>query len=233
VEEKKISKDNEKMEEEKVTKKVSDKVLVFIALGILIIIVAIFSVRFFVKDRTPKTIDDLHKLNLEGKLGEEEGYVYSGYSFIKYDGMWHTKMMSPMRTTEYNIHFRYGPKEVTDIPLNGALNGTLFNNAKNYYVTFNPIGENLQYVALAVNDFNQQMINIFFKTPIPACDRNETNACASVPIINCSNTDNLVFYVKRADETTVTLDNNCIIIEGKDFELVRAVDKLLFAFYEI
>lgn len=231
MEEKTPSENNETTEEE--TKKISDKVMVFVALAIIIIVAAIISIRFFVKDEPPKNIDDLHKLNLEGKLDEEQGYVYSGYSFVKYDDMWHTKMMSPMRSREYNIHFRYGPKEAKDVPTSGQLNLTLFNSAKDYYVTFNPIGEELQYVALVVNDFNQQMINIFFKTPIPACDRNETDACASVPIINCTNTDKLVFYVKTADETKVEVDNNCIIVQGKGFELVRAVDKLLYTLYDI
>jgi hypothetical protein len=225
--------DEKNISNEEEPKKISDKVLVFIALGIIIVIAGIFSVRFFLKDKVPKTIDDLHQLNLEGKLDEEQGYVYAGYSFVKYDDMWHTRMLSPMRTREYNIHFRYGPKEAEDVPLSGQLNLTLFNDAKDYYVTFNPIGEGLQYVALAVNDFNQQMINIFFKTPIPACDRNETDACASVPTINCTNTDKLVFYVITADETRVQVDNNCIIVEGNEFELVRAVDKLLYTFYGI
>ncbi len=218
---------------EEKTSKISDNVLVFTALAIILIILVIIGIRFFYKDTSPKTIDDLHQLNMKGKLAEDEGYIHSGYSFIKYYGLWHTKMMSPMRTREYNINFRYGPREVKDIPIYGGLNGTLFNKAKDYYVTFNPEGENLQYVALAVNDFNQHMINIFFKTPVPACDRNGSGACGTVPIINCSNTDDLVFYVKRANETSITMDLNCIIIEGTDFELVKAVDKLLYTFYKI
>ena len=231
--EKKKEVKEKKKEEVMEEKRISDKILVIIALVIIFIIASIFAMRFFLKDKGPKTIDDLHKLNLEGKLNEEQGYVHSGYSFVKFDDMWYTKMMSPMRTREYNVNFRYGPKEVQDIPIYGFLNGTLFNEARDYYVTFNPVGENLQYVALAVNDFNQQMINIFFKTPIPACDRNETEACASIPIINCTNTDKIVFYVKRANETAVRMDLNCIIIEGIDFELIRAVDRLLYSFYEI
>ena len=77
------------------------------------------------------------------------------------------------------------------------------------------------------------MINIYFKTPIPACDRNKTIACETVPIIDCDNTKELVLYVRYAPETKITLEDNCIIIEGQDLELVRAVDRLLYQFYEI
>ena len=77
------------------------------------------------------------------------------------------------------------------------------------------------------------MTNIFFKTPVPACDKNETDACASVPLITCENTNDLVLYVLQDDEPSVTLDDNCIIIKGNELDLVKAVDRLLFAFYEI
>jgi hypothetical protein len=224
---------NTSMDEKVETKKISDKIFIYIALGIILVVAAIIGLKFIFKEEAPKTIDDLHKLNLEGKLPEDQGYIYSGYSFVKYDGMWHTQMMSPLGTREYNIFFRYGPKEAIHVPIYGQLNLTLFNDAKDYYVTFNPMDEGLQYVALAVNDFNQQMINIFFKIPIPACDRNETVACTTVPIINCTNTDKLVFYLKQADETAVNIYNNCIVVEGTDLELVRAVDKVLYTFYGI
>lgn len=225
-------KDNPTGKEEE-EKKISDKALVFITIGIILIGAAIFGVRFLIKGNIPKTIEDLHKLNIEGKLDESQGYIYNGYSFVKFDNMWHTKMMSPMRTREYNIYFRYGPKEAKDVPVYGTFNLSIFNNAKTYYVTFNPVSDGLQYVALAANDFNQQMVNIFFKTPIPACDRNETEACASVPIITCDNTNDIVLYIVKANETSVNFQNNCIIVEGTDFELVRAIDKVLYTFYGI
>jgi len=202
--------------------------LVIVGIGLLI-----FSFNLFYKDDAPKTIDDFHELNLEGKLKPEQGYIYGGYSFIHYDGMWYTKMISPLGSREYDITFRYGPKETENVSVSGSLNLTLFNSARTYYVTFNPLGENLQYTALAVGDFNQHMTNIFFKSPIPACDRNETKACAEISIINCTNTDELVLYVKRANETAVNVYNNCIVIEGRDFELVRAVDRILYYFYNI
>ncbi|MEK6869440.1 MAG: hypothetical protein AABX74_04375, partial [Nanoarchaeota archaeon] len=66
-----------------------------------------------------------------------------------------------------------------------------------------------------------------------ACDKNETNACANRPIITCDNTDKLVLYVKEANNSGVYFDDNCIVIEGNGFDLVKGVDRVLYDFYEI
>ena len=183
---------------------------------------------------TPQTIDDLHALNLKGKLKDDQGYLYKGvYSFVKFDDLWYTQMVSPKGTRFYNIQFRYGPKDVEQIRIKGALSTDLFNNATDYYVTFNPTDGNFSSIALAVSDFNQQMTKVFFKQPIAACDRNETTACIGRPIITCDNTDKMVLYVKDSNNSGVYYNNNCITIEGNGFELVKGVDRVLYDFYEI
>ena len=176
----------------------------------------------------------MHLLNLKGKLKSEQGYLYNkAYSFVKFDDLWYMQLASPKKTRLYNVQFRYGPKEVEDIKISGALDFNLFNNATGYYVTFDPTGKDFSHVALAVADFNQHMVNIFFKTPIPACDRNETFACRERPVITCDSTDKVVLYVKEANESKVSFDSNCIIVEGNGFDLVKEIDRVLYVFYEI
>ncbi|MBU1704050.1 MAG: hypothetical protein KJ922_01690, partial [Nanoarchaeota archaeon] len=185
------------------------------------------------KEPAPKTIDDLHRLNLDGKLDTQQGYLYNGYSFVNYDGIWYTQIMSPKGTRMYDSAFRFGPREAEDVPIIGRLDATLFNRASTYYVTFDPLGSQFNYVAVAVADINQNMMKVFEKTPIAACDKNETEACNERPIIDCSNTKDLVFYIKEKNETRVYIEDNCINIEGSQAEMVRAVDKLLFVLYGI
>ncbi|MBU3901694.1 hypothetical protein KKF25_03560, partial [Patescibacteria group bacterium] len=193
----------------------------------------VFGLRYFNQEQ-PKTIDDLHGLNLEGKLKDEQGYLYKDvYSFVKFDGLWYMQMMSPGGSRLYNIQFRYGPKEVEGMKIYGSLDTELLNNASDYYVTFNPTGNDFSSVALAIGDFNQHMTNIFFKTPIAACDKNETAACKDRPIITCENKDKIVLYIKEANNTGVYYEDNCIVIEGSGLELVKGVDRVLYDFYEI
>jgi len=77
------------------------------------------------------------------------------------------------------------------------------------------------------------MVNVFFKKPIAACDKNGTLACRGRPIITCDNTDDLVLYVKEANISKVYYDDNCIVVEGSGFELVKGVDRILYDLYDI
>jgi hypothetical protein len=211
----------------------SDRVLIIGAFIIILLFAVIFGLRYLNQEQ-PKTIDELHELNLKGKLKDEQGYLYKDvYSFVKFDDLWYMQLMSPGGSRLYNIQFRYGPREVEDIKIGGTLDTELLNNAKDYYATFNPTGNDFSHVAVAVADFNQHMTNIFFKTPIAACDKNETSACKDRPIITCENTDKVVLYIKEANNTLVYYDDNCIVVEGSGFELVRGVDRILYDFYDI
>lgn len=223
----------ESKEEAKEVKLKSDKTLIIGAIIIILLFGIIFGLRQFGQER-PQTIDEMHELNFKGKLKKDQGYLYDGvYSFVKFDELWYAQLVSPKGTRLYNIQFRYGPKEVEKIRIGGSLDTSLLNNATEYYVTFNPTGQNFSAVALAVGDFNTHMTNIFFKQPIAACDKNETLACANRPIITCDNTADLVLYVKEANTSGVYFDDNCIVVEGNGFDLVKGVDRVLYDLYGI
>ena len=217
----------------------SDKILIIGVIVLVLLFIIVFFITRLAKEQ-PKTIEDLHMLNIQGKLKPEQGYLYKdAYSFINLDGFWYTQLTSPSGRRLYDMNFRYSPHYLEDIRIFGYLDAELFNNATDYYVTFNPMGDydpdgdSFSYVVLAVNDFNQHMAKVFGKTPIAACDRNETEACENIPIINCDNTDKIVLYVKEANQSLVKYDNNCIIVEGNGFDLVKGVDRVLYNFYEI
>src|SRR3989338_2673718 len=216
--------------------KSSDKILIF---GIIFLIV-LFAVIFIVfrhnnlANAAPKTIDELHQANIDGKLKPEQGYMYKGvYSFVFVEGSWYVKLQSQSGRKFYNMGFRYSPKEVEKIKIEGSINETLFYNSNSFYATFNPTGEDLSYVTLAIAHFDQHMLYAFDKYPIAACDKNETEACSKIPIVTCESTKELVFYVKESNMTRVTYKGNCILIEGKGFSLVNMTDRVLYDFYGI
>ncbi len=220
--------------EELKEKKISDWGLVILVAIIVLTLAVIISFNFFKKE-TPRTIDELHSLNLNGKLKEEEGYLYDGYSFVFANGLWYTQyqVLTARGANLFNIPLHYSPKELEDIPTEGGLNATLFDSEEEIYVTFDPLGQNLNYVALAVGEFDQNIIKAFNKMPVAACDKNETKACETRPIITCNNTDKPVLYLQQEPEAKVIFEDNCMIVQGQGAEIVRAVDRLLLKLYGI
>jgi len=225
----------ENKEEVKDVKLKSDKILIIGAIIIVLLFGAIFGLRYFNQEQ-PKTIDDLHELNLNGKLDDEKGYVYNGYSFVNSDGVWYTQFKSPGGTILYNFNFRYSPRDLEDIKIKGKLDIERFNDASQYYVTFNPLGNELTHVRLARLDYDVMMTRIFQKIPVSACDRNASNAttaCLGIPIITCENTDDIVGYYKESDELSLEYKDNCIIISGSGFDFVKGVDRVLYNLYGV
>lgn len=213
-------------------KKTSDRILI-ISIGVILLILAsVIGLKMLQKD-SPETIDDLHLSNLKRELKSETGYIYNGYSFVFANGLWYTQVQNVEGTSLFNIPLHYGPKDMEDIPIKGELNHTLFNSVREIYITFDPLGSELQYVALAVGEFDQSIITAFNKIPIAACDKNETEACATRPIIACNNTDKPVLYIQQKPETKVIYNNNCMIVQGQGPEIVRAIDRLLLNLYGI
>ena len=227
--------EKKKSEEVKESKLKSDKMLIIIAALIILVFIVIFSLRYFTQER-PETIDELHQLNLKGKLKPEQGYVYNGYSFVKLDDFWYTQLMSSSGKTEFNFNFRYSPRELEDIRIKGNLDVEKFNNASQYFVTFNPLGKEFTHIRLARFDYDMQMIKVFQKIPISACDRNASNVttvCSGVPIKTCENTEDIVVYFKESDKLNVEYRDNCIIIEGREFDFVKGVDRVFYNLYGI
>lgn len=209
-------------------KPISDKALVWGIIGLIVLFGMVFGITYFTKQEQAKTIEELHKLNLEGKLKPEQGYIHKGYSFVFADGLWWTQIQA--NNTLYNLPLHFGPKETENMPINGASNN-VFLNATKVYITFNPLASEFKYVTLAVAETDQSLIKSFGIFPIAACDRNETDACKNRPIVTCNDIDKAVIYFLDAPESGVVFNGNCVIISGTGWEIVRAADKFLLRMY--
>ena len=213
--------------------KSTEKTLIISIAVIVLVLVAIVAFSIFNKQQ-PKTLEDLHVLNLKGKLKPEQGYVYKGiYSFVTFDSLWYTQITSPKGSKVYSLALRYSPKELKDIIIGGKLDKESFDGHNEFFVTFNPTGKEFSYVGLAVADFDTHMSKVFEKKPIAACDRNGTEACRARPIVTCEDTDKLVLYVRESERLRVYYNNNCIVVEGKGFDMVKGVDRILYNLYGI
>ncbi len=197
-------------------------------IGVLLLL--IFGYQLVVGKTEVKTIDELHGENLAGRLKPDEGYLYNGFSFVKVNDQWWTRFQRTANGQTYNVQLRYGPRDLEDVSLKGDYVYFLRFNAT--FVTFDPLGKNLSYVALAASDISQAMVKIFDIATFPACTRQDNISCTDLPIMECA-PGKPVIYLKQDALPFVETMGTCIKLHGEGFGLVKAVDRLLLGWYGI
>lgn len=222
----------EKPEENPAEQK-KDRDTLLVMLGILAFIVVIFALLILLRPgkERPVTIDDLHQANLQGELDPEDGYVYNGYSFIKFDNLWYSQLAK--NNTIYDVTFNNGPRDVEDIPVEGQLSGA-FSQGETVYITFDPTGNYLNYVGVANYGLSRSLAWAFGYDMKAGCTKNVTKACEKAGLVVCGDADHperTVIFFKEHNETKVVLDMNCITIQGAGPDIVRAKDRLLMRWY--
>ncbi len=196
----------------------------------IIIVLGLLILSYSIMKKPPMTRHDMHLANLDGELDDMDAYVYNGFSFIKFDNQWATEFARQDGSETYEVQFRYGPKETEVVDVIGDYLYIL--NFQESYITFDPRVDDIQYTALAAADIATALYRAFKITSHAACTVNESLACADRPILECKQ-GTPVIYLKVANETKVKMDGTCLIIQGKEFELVKAVDRFLFGVYGI
>jgi len=204
---------DEKTEE---TRSIKDTILVIAIILIIGVITFIVSYRHFLAGEEPKN----------------PTITYNNFVFEQSaDGFWNFQWKFKDRL--YNVKLRYNPVDVEDVPMYGHLNESF---KKPYvYITFNPTEKDLAYIALASAELSLSLAGPMHVYPIAACTQNKTDACRSRPIVTCKNATKPVIYLTTdsVEETEVIMRGNCIELRGRELELVRAVDRLLYVWYSI
>ncbi|RME77968.1 hypothetical protein D6774_02670 [Candidatus Woesearchaeota archaeon] len=208
-----------------------DKLILGLGVVMVVGLLILGIIRFTGNTAQILTIDDLHEQNLKGKLKEDQGYLYEGFSFVNFSGVWYSQIVAP-KGSIYDVAFNHDPRSVEDIPVKGSLNADFLKRGT-FYITFDPLDENLQYVGKANAGLSTALTKAFGKYLVAGCLVNETDACHNVPIITCDDENKSVIVLLNEAPAQVTLDNNCVIIQGADDDLVRAKDRLLLRWYGI
>ncbi|MFO8016512.1 MAG: hypothetical protein R6U32_05395 [Candidatus Woesearchaeota archaeon] len=218
--------ENEKSPEEEKEKKTGINFLFLMLFVVGVFAVIILGVRLMANDE-PVSIDELHKQNLEGELDPEEGYMYNGYSFVRAQGMWFTKIINKDTNEMHHIQLHFGPRQVENITIRGDI--TRFRDLNGTYMTFDPLGSDLGNVALAASELSINLAKYFRKNVVSACTKNETEICHKKDIVTCENNDrNPIIYIQESDVTGIVEDGNCIRIKGTELDLARAADRILY-----
>ncbi len=207
-----------------------DKSFYIITAVVVVLFIALILTVTMLKKSSPVTLDDYHDLNLQGKLDPEEGYLYNGFSFVKVKDTWYTRLKRQNSSQVYHVEVRYGPRDVESVPLHGDYNYLLTFNST--FITFDPIGKDFPHVALAAADLSTNLVKVFNLTPYAACTKNETKACTDRPIVGCTQGVPVIF-LKEDPTPAVTVTGTCITVQGTGFDLVKAANRLLLAWYEV
>ncbi|MBI2667098.1 hypothetical protein HYX13_05805, partial [Candidatus Woesearchaeota archaeon] len=211
-------------------------ILLLVIAGIFILAFGGFTAYSKITGAQVVNIDELHQKNLEGDLNDKEGYVYNGYSFVFTDGLWWTEMDKFGSLLKIPLHF--GPKEVEPIELQGTLHPA-FNEGNEMYIAIDPDVVD-KYYTLAISELSFNVVKGLDRTPVGSCTK-ENWACENRTIVSCDavDSDNLnytgkdIIELALGNETKIEAKGTCIKVTGNQYELVKAVDRLLYQWYGV
>lgn len=192
----------------------STKYFLIAAAAIILLTAAFFSVKLFARqEATYETVR------------------YNGFIFEYYAGLWNTQWQQDGQV--YNLRLHYNPRQVGNVSIagDGAWNAT-----QETYITFDPAeDEQFSNVALSAAELSLSLVNAFGISPVAACTTNTTYACSTRPIISCETAPKSasVIYLKREGPAKVELRGSCAIIQGRDSEILRAAERVIYGWYGI
>jgi len=190
-------------------------ILTLAIIGVLII--GIFVIAAFNDDRVPE--------RPKGQVIE-----YNNFEFEFYDGLWWG--LWARDDIEYILSLRYNPVQTLNVSIEGRISETFERDT--IYVTFDPTKEKQAYVALAAAELSLNLARAIGVDVIAACTMNETEACANRPIVTCDSENISVIHIEETEgPANVILEGDCITLQGKELELVRSVDRMVYTFYGI
>ncbi len=203
-------------EEKKKVAKGSDRLLVWSIIFIVVILALIFAAGYLVKTRE-----------------SYETVTYNNFEFTNIGGMWFFEWQDDEKL--FTVPLRFNPFEVEDIKTQGRLNSSF--NRETVYITFDPDSKDMTYLALGATELAVNMARAINVKPVAACTKNSSNGtefdfCIDRPILSCE-TGKSVIYLKTSEEPRILVKGECIVLEGKGFELLRAIDRLLYQWYGI
>ena len=204
-------------------------IMVAILLGIFVLFTGGFTAYNKFTGAAVIDLDYLHEMNYQGKLDSNRGYMYNGYSFVFNQGLWYTEVKETGLITKIPLHF--GPKNLTDIKMGGTLSPD-FNKGDIVYVAIDPEFAN-KYYTLALSELNFNIVKGIRRKPSGVCTK-KNDICEDRDVLSCNNSQSKpVIELRWANKSKITSKGTCILVEGKDYGIVKAVDRLVLQWYGI
>jgi hypothetical protein len=198
-----------------------DTILIVTSIGIIILVIALV---FIIK-------------NFGEKEEEVPLIMYNGFAFYQQADFWHFNWKDTKSEDVFKISLRFNPRDALDVPLEGRIIdgfNDVLKKTSTIYITFDPNATNFTYTALAAAELSISIARALDLTPIAACTINVTDTCKERPIVTCDDRDKAVVYLDAdIDEAKIQLKDNCLVISGRGLEKLKAVDRVLYHWYDI
>jgi hypothetical protein len=174
-------------------------------MAIFIAVIMISSVLGFVFTFSPHT------------TGGPERVEFKGFTFVETHQGWRG-----FDKDENQILLSNDPRTISNIQVPEITLNDL-NSADKLYFAFNP-KDNVQNT-FAYFDAN---IRPRLKSFIPACTE-DTEGCEELPLITCDNAlpTTKVIQVSLANQSSVSYNNNCLLVQGNNLQLPLSFDALI------
>lgn len=162
---------------------------------------------------------------------KKETIQYNYYNFTEEGGMWKTTLKRGPQL--YDVVLRFNPEQVEEIRLQGGVEKEFFQQP--IHITFDPESppEEMKYLALGAAELSLNIVRGIGLNVTAACTKNVTETCIERPILTCNNTDKSVIHIKAQEPTRIVMEDKCITVQGKGFELIKSIDRLLYHWYGI
>lgn len=204
-------------------------IMILIIAGIFVMILGGFKLYDHFTAAGVVDIDQMHQDNLEGKLSDDKGYVYNGFSFVNVDGLWWTEVNRLGTLVKIPLHF--GPRDVENITITGQLSDD-FNKGNDVYVSIDPTVVSGHYV-IAMREISANVGQGINRNSVGACTKDNAG-CEDRKILSCKDTQGLpVIDLEIADKPGIELSGTCIKVKGKDYDIIRAANRLLYKWYGV
>lgn len=144
---------------------------------------------------------------------------YNGYKFLLKNNRW---ILNVDKNKE--LSFNYLPQEVENINLSQDIVNSLSDKIE-IDLTYDIDDDFAQTIAIAQQEMANNLNNIYIRNGLT----NETSY--NIPIITCTNaTEQIpVIYIQKSNQTSLSFDNNCIIIEAQnEFDISRIIDRIIY-----
>ena len=180
----------------------SNKKFLTLLMGLFIISIMVFSVLYYGLDSSGQ-----EKVEYQGITFTQTNYGWQGYT-----------------DEDERILILTNPQELEGVPLPSGISFSYLEHLPKVYVSFNPEND----MSSVLQDFQA---NVRASGYLTAACYEDSELCSELPIKTCVDASESVGVVlfQYAEEDSVTLEGNCLTIQGKN--LLMLTDKLILDSY--
>ena len=174
-------------------------------------------------------IISMYPINLTG-FKQVDSYSFGNYDFVQDEsGLWLTEI--PVDNIVYVVVLNYDPLSLQNLSVKGNIAefyGLMAEYNASTVLAFDPKddSEALSYAFVEITEsLGKVGVDVF-----PAMTESFGNS--TLPVADCDGKTPIIKII-NSEDTSISYDDACLIISGKDTELIRAADRFIWNFYGV